>query len=588
MTPDADPNLDDQFASRLLECDEALADGRNPAITSDSETPELRSRLERGIACVRLLQQLRPQRTSIRGNSRETADLAAAVSATKQIGSEPSCPTHLGQRSRSASDALGAGGFGIVYLAYDPVLCREIALKIPRADALVDAECRARFQREARAAAALDHPNLVPVHEAGQLGPVCYIALAYCPGSNLSEWLAQREAPVQWEQAARLVAMLAEAIHYAHTRGVLHRDLKPSNVLLSPGSLAQQPTGVLADSAAGAKGSLWMPEPGTGFVPRITDFGMAKFALSDQGQTQTGAILGTPSYMAPEQADGRSSQVGPVTDVYALGAILYEVLTGRPPFWTDTPLETLLQVKSAEPVAPSRLRPRLPRDLETICLKCLHKDPRKRYTGAEDLGDDLRRFLAGHPIQGRRTSLAEQVLKWARRRPGLAAAISALILVTALGVGGILQQWQATQKALANENKALGEAQQALHAEAAERAQRRNHPLSPPRSPWRTASGREAISFKPPSLLDECDEKMRVGSGLTCIGFAIPFAHLMHDRLGSARTGRGLQPRRQPISFRGGQGEHERYRHRDALGGRHWPDDLDSSRHLEFCGQCRL
>ena len=288
MNSEANESQDDQFASRLMECDEALANGRDPEALADGQDPELRSRLEKGLACVKLLQQLRPQRSSIRLHELATADFALAVgdSASEPSDGDPALPTHLGRFE--IRRLLGRGGFGIVYLAYDPVLCREIALKIPKADALIDAECRARFQREARATAGLDHPHLVPVHEAGQLGPVCYLALAYCPGSNLSEWLMQRKTPVAVQQAARLVAMLAEAIHYAHTRGILHRDLKPSNVLLTPVASTERPANDSAE-ADPLQSNLWIPEPGAAFLPRITDFGMAKFAVNDQGHTRTSA-----------------------------------------------------------------------------------------------------------------------------------------------------------------------------------------------------------------------------------------------------------------------------------------------------------
>ncbi len=410
-----------------------------------------------------------------------------------------------------------------------PFCAGKSRVKIPRGDALADAECRARFQREARAAAGLDHPHLVPVHEAGQIGPICYIALAYCPGNNLAEWLTQRKSPVPWNQAAKLVATMSEAIQYAHSKGILHRDLKPSNVLLSPIDLAPEPAGVVVNGEAALRSGLWAPEPGTAFLPRITDFGMAKFALSDQSQTQTGQVLGTPSYMAPEQAGGQTDQVGPATDVYALGAMLYELVTDRPPFWNETPLETLLQVKTVDPVAPGRLRPRLPRDLETICLKCLHKEPRKRYASAQALADDLRRFLAGRAIQGRRRSSSELVLKWARRRPGLAAAITALVLVTALGIGGILHQWQATQHALAKENQALGEAKAALEAEATARAKGEitlyHHRVALAYREWSNSNVVRANQ-----LLHECGENLAIGNGPMCT----TSANLRRSRYGTA------------------------------------------------------
>ena len=400
-------------------------------------SPEMRTRLLRGLECMQRLQQLRPQQPSVE--------------------SEGAWPARIGRFE--IRGPLGRGGFGIVYRAFDPVLCREVALKIPRADALVDAECQARFQREARAAAGLDHPNLVPVHEAGQLGPISYIAFAYCPGSDLATWLKQRTTPLRCLEAARLVQILARAIHYAHGRGILHRDLKPSNVLLSPASPGATP----------AKDNLWLPEADSALIPRVTDFGLAKLAVSDQSQTQSADLLGTPSYMAPEQVEGRRTPAGPAIDVYSLGGILYEVLTGRPPFWGENAVATLRQVELMEPVRPSRLRPELPRDLETICLKCLQKEPRKRYASAEALADDLDRFLTGRPIKARPTGLAEQALKWARRRPALAASLAALLVVTLVGTIAILDQWHQTQNALSVAVRRREQAQQARQAEARER-----------------------------------------------------------------------------------------------------------------------
>jgi eukaryotic-like serine/threonine-protein kinase len=431
MNAEPGPINEDDLSSRLLAFDEALASGAPVAVPQAQDPEEMQTRLLRGLACVQRLQQLRPRPRQ-----------AAAIE------TEANLPTRIGRFEIRCQ--LGRGGFGIVYRAYDPMLCREVALKIPRAEALVDAECLGRFQREARAAAGLDHPNLVPVHEAGQIGPIAYIAFAYCPGHDLATWLKLRSSPVRCLEAARLVRTLARAIHYAHGRGVLHRDLKPGNVLLSP----------VEPCATPAHDNLWLPEPDAALVPRVTDFGLAKFA-SDQAQTRTGDLLGTPCYMAPEQTDGRLKQIGPATDVYALGAILYEVITGRAPFCAETAIETLMQVKNIEPVRPSRLRPELPRDLETICLKCLQKEPRKRYPSAEALADDLNRFLTDRPIQARPTSIAEHGLKWARRRPALATSLAALLLVTAFGLAVILWQWHQTQTA-------LDTAQQAQEAQAKE------------------------------------------------------------------------------------------------------------------------
>jgi WD40 repeat protein len=328
---------------------------------------------------------------------------------------------------------LGQGTFGIVYLAHDPQLRRTVALKIPRSHVLADPQARVRFRREALAAAGLDHPNLVSVYEAGEADGTCYIAEAYCPGMNLAAWLKQRRELVPYDRAAALVATLADAVQQAHDRGVVHRDLKPSNVLLMFGDL---PASSPQQKEPEAEGDL------RNAVPKITDFGLAKIldggvdAAGVGKSTASGAIVGTPSYMAPEQAGGRTREVGPATDVYALGAILYELLTGRPPFNADTQLEILLQVQAEEPVSVTRLQPKVPRDLETICLKCLQKEPLKRYASARELSADLRRFLANEPIKARPVSRAERLWRWARRNPalaGLSTAVLVLLLAAAVG-----------------------------------------------------------------------------------------------------------------------------------------------------------
>jgi serine/threonine protein kinase len=309
---------------------------------------------------------------------------------------------------------LGRGGYGIVYLAYDPQLRRDVALKVPRAHLLDTDELRARFYHEARAAAALDHPNLVPIYEAGAEGGVCYIASAYCPGVSLAAWLKEHREPVPERDAAALVAALADAVQHAHSRGILHRDLKPANILLQKSEIQkpkseansknQDPkfkTSSTAVSDLRLSEFEFISDFGfriSDFVPKITDFGLAKRLADATGQTQSGDIVGTPAYMAPEQAEGRIKDIGTAADVYALGAVLYEVLAGRPPFQGETVLLMLEQVRTQEPPPLRRLRPKLPRDLETICLKCLQKDPARRYGSAAALADDLRRFLAGEPV----------------------------------------------------------------------------------------------------------------------------------------------------------------------------------------------
>jgi serine/threonine protein kinase len=404
---------DEAILTHLLACDEALAAGTPPRQPSNADTPlEYQPRLQGDMAFIQVLRQVLSRR--VPGES----SVPASEPPLEQLG-------RFQIRRR-----LGQGSFGMVFLASDPQLGREVALKVPRPEVLLTGELRERFLREARAAAGLDHPNLVPVYEAGAVGPLCYIASAYCPGITLSDWFKERAELAPERLAAALVATLADAVGHAHTRGVIHRDLKPSNVLL------QGKHRDLGGAASTVK------EPGEGrrsldgdwdFIPRITDFGLAKItteATSQPGlaETHSGAVLGTPNYMAPEQASGKNREIGPAADVYALGAILYELLTGRPPFRGETILDTLEQVRTREPLPPGRLRPQLSRDLETISLKCLQKEPRKRYESAAALADDLRRYLAGEPIRARPVRAWERGLKWARRKPTQAALLAVCIL----------------------------------------------------------------------------------------------------------------------------------------------------------------
>jgi serine/threonine protein kinase len=329
-------------------------------------------------------------------------------------------PTSLG-RFRIRGE-LGRGGFGIVYLAEDPRLGRLVALKVPRTEALVGESLRQRFLREARAAASLDHPNVVPVYEAGEVGTVCYIASAYCPGPNLAAWLKEQDDPVAPRRAAALVAALADAVDHAHRRGVLHRDLKPANVLLAPAPVADAP------------GS----PPELPFVPKLTDFGLAKLLEAEADQTSSGVLLGTPPYMAPEQAEGWANAVGAPTDVYALGVILYEQLTRRVPFLGPSVLQTLEQVREGRVESPSRLRPDVPPDLETVCLRCLRREPRDRYPTAGDLREDLRRYLNGEPVQTRPVGWWDRVRDWCRRPERIGNARFAATVVTIVQSTGSL------------------------------------------------------------------------------------------------------------------------------------------------------
>jgi WD40 repeat protein len=322
--------------------------------------------------------------------------------------SAPEPPPALGLPHLGGYDILGElgrGGMGIVYQARQAGLDRVVALKMILAGVHASAQDLARFRTEAEAIARLQHPNIVQVYEVGEQDGLPFLSLEFCPGGSLERKLDGTPLPAP--AAAELIETLARAMHAAHAKGVIHRDLKPANVLLS------------ADG-----------------TPKITDFGLAR-KQDDAVRTGSGAILGTPSYMAPEQASGKVNEMGPATDVYALGAILYECLTGRPPFRAATTLDTVLQVLGAEPIPPSRLQPRVPRDLETICLKCLQKAPSKRYASALALAEDLHRFGAGEPIHARPVGRLERAAKWVKRRPLIAGLLAAVVGLTLAGLVGV-------------------------------------------------------------------------------------------------------------------------------------------------------
>jgi WD40 repeat protein len=317
-------------------------------------------------------------------------------------------------------EELGRGGMGVVYKARQVSLNRVVALKMILAGDLASASDVQRFRNEAEAAALMDHPNIVPIYDVGSQGGWHYFSMQLVEGGSLAQRLAGgdwlRGTREDCVRAAQLIAAVARAVHYAHQRGILHRDLKPGNILLE--AHASQPVGL---------------------TPLVADFGLAKRLDDGATFTQSGIILGTPCYMAPEQAAGRHRQLTTAADVYSLGAILYELLAGRPPFKGTDALDTLLQVRQARPVRPSALNPRVDADLETICLKCLEKEPQRRYGSAEALADDLMRWRRGEPVRARRAGPLERAWKWARRRPGQAVTaglIAAVLLLSAvLGAG---------------------------------------------------------------------------------------------------------------------------------------------------------
>ncbi len=328
---------------------------------------------------------------------------------------------------------LGRGGMGVVYLARQVSLNRSVALKLLPSGKQLGALVRQRFQAEAESAARISHPGVVGVYEVGESNGRPYFALEFCPGGSLAAKLAGTPLPPR--QAAEVVERVARAVQAAHDAGVVHRDLKPDNVLFA------------ADH-----------------TPKVADFGLAKPVQTDSHLTADGAILGTPSYMAPEQARGDSKLVGPPADVYALGAVLYECLTGRPPFRAATLMETLTQVMTADPVPPRKLVPGLPKDLETVCLKCLEKDPARRYPSAAAVADDLRRWLDGRPIVARPVSPPERAWKTLRRRPEI-GVIAGVVLAAVGTVVGVLA---ASNASLTRERNAAVAAQQAAEQSRAE------------------------------------------------------------------------------------------------------------------------
>jgi serine/threonine protein kinase len=329
---------------------------------------------------------------------------------------------------------LGRGGMGVVYKARQVALLRTVALKMVLNGAHAGPKELARFRAEAAVIARLQHPNIVQVYDIGEAEGRPYFALEFVAGGSLAQHLHGTPQPTR--PAAQLVETLARAVHAAHAGGVVHRDLKPANILLVPtnqGPATAPANGPKANALAAGRGVL-------NATPKITDFGVAK-CVAGEGEapglpssTVTGELLGTPQYMAPEQAATPRQAVGPAADVYALGAILYELLTGRPPFTGQTPLDTVLQVLHTELVPVTSLQPNVPRDLETICLKCLRKEPRQRYGSALELAEDIQRFLRDEPIRARPVTAAEKLWRWVRRHPLPAGLLAAALLAPAVAL----------------------------------------------------------------------------------------------------------------------------------------------------------
>jgi serine/threonine protein kinase len=372
-----------------------------------------------------LLQQVRDNWRKLRAVQAEVDELFPGAWPTDDDSSfRPQTGDLPCIRGYDTQGILGRGGLGVVYKAWHLRLRRTVALKMLLMGPYARAEELERFLREAEAVAGLHHPNIVQVYDVGDLDGLPYFTMEFLEGGSLADTLGN--APQTIERAAQLLVVVADAVHAAHQSGIVHRDLKPANILLT------------------AEGT-----------PKITDFGLARQAES-AGLTVSGATIGTPSYMAPEQAVGAPGRASALVDVYALGAILYELLTGRPPFRAESNLETLRQVIAEETVSPSRLNPKVPRDLETICLKCLRKEPSRRYSSAAEVAEDLRQFQRGETIAARPVGRVERLWRWGHRSPAVAALTAALLLATvcliAVLIAGILH----SQRALAQLRQAQG------------------------------------------------------------------------------------------------------------------------------------
>lgn len=319
---------------------------------------------------------------------------------------------------------IGRGAFGIVYKAHDPDLNRSVAIKIPRPDVLMDIDSLARFESEVQACARLDHPGIVPLYEADLTLAVPYMASAYCPGPNLQQWMEESKSPCGIEAAISFIEKVARAVQYAHENGVVHRDLKPSNILLVPSDAESSTLSSLND-----------------FQPRLTDFGLAQLTHGLH-ESQSSLIIGTPMYMSPEQAESRSDEVGPGSDIFGLGAVLYHLLTGVAPFAARNYAAVLIRLREDTAVPASALRPEVDLDLETVCMKCLQRNIADRYASAAELAEDLQRCLRKQPILGRRLSLLQRVGRWSRESARINEATLLIVVLACIRLifapGGLL------------------------------------------------------------------------------------------------------------------------------------------------------
>jgi eukaryotic-like serine/threonine-protein kinase len=384
---------DAELAAMLDAYLSALQAGRQPDKKALLQRyPELAATLD----CLEALERLVPTAEVREANSASEATTLPVHEASQGSDGAAAAAPAVWFGHFELLGELGRGGMGIVYKARQKDLDRVVALKMILGNQFASEDQVRRFQVEAQAVARLSHPHIVHIYETGEVHGQQYFAMQYVEGSSLAERLKCGPLPV--EEAARCLIRVAHAVAYLHTRGVVHRDLKPANILLD------------ADG-----------------YPYVTDFGLVKLLEADSHMTHSGVIIGTPSYMAPEQAAGHHAVVGPRSDVYSLGAILYEMLTGRPPFQEETPLDTLVQVLEGEPASLRQLNPKVPHELELVCLKCLAKDVTERYTAAE-LAEDLDRFTRGEAIRARPHSFAQRLARWLRQEPALASHLVVIAL----------------------------------------------------------------------------------------------------------------------------------------------------------------
>lgn len=393
--------LDEATLGLLVQLDETLRSGKDLGESLDGSLSSVSGRMKAELASAALC--LLELEAAFPRASRSSLNAFAKVELPKRIG------------RFEIESQIGAGGFGIVYRGRDPELNRLVAIKVPRHHAFTESTLRRRFVREAHAAAQLDHPHIVPIYEAGEVDNLPYIAFAYCDGPTLGRWCTDQQEFMTPRAAASLLLKLVKAIQYSHSRGILHRDIKPSNVLLFP---------LVHD------GDQSFP-----FTPKLADLGLAKLVESELEETASAMLLGTPTFMSPEQAQG--AVVGPTSDVYSLGATLYFILTGRPPFLAAQLTDLLKQLVERDAVEPKTLNFAVDNDLNTICMKCLEKNPARRYVSASSLADDLERYLAGLPIHARPISNLFRLRRWCQRKPAV-ALLTACVCLLAVGLLGTL------------------------------------------------------------------------------------------------------------------------------------------------------